>query len=219
MLFLTNVTEHILREVSKAVAQLQETEVVGEPEVVQRKVSEITSLRMRESLSFPTCKTIYERTAYPGHGGGLEKALAEWTDTDATVEAFVKLDVNKHYFVRSRYFSEEGTIKYYYQDFLVRCEDDTTYTVETKSDDQILHPNVQRKQSAALAWCERINALPPEHRRNTAWKYEIVPESTCSEWKERGGTGQYSTGNAELPLAGRVWQETAGEEGRDVILK
>lgn len=187
MLFLSNVTEHILREVSKAVTQLQETEVVGEPEVIQRKISEVESLRMRESLSFVTSKTIYERTGYPGHGGGLEKAFSEWADTDATVEAFVKLDVNKHYFVRSRYFSEEGTIRYYYPDFLVRSTDANTYIVETKADDQTTHPNVQRKQSAALAWCERINALPPEHRSNTIWKYVIVPESTCYEWKERGG--------------------------------
>ena len=35
---------------------------------------------------------------------------------------------------------------------------------ETKAQQQTIHPNVQRKLRADLAWCDRINALTPIER-------------------------------------------------------
>ncbi|MBP7898988.1 DEAD/DEAH box helicase family protein, partial [Candidatus Gracilibacteria bacterium] len=103
ILMVNLVVDHIIREVSTAILKLQETESVNEPEVIERKVSEVTSLRMRESYSFPTSRSIYERLPYPSRNGGLEKGFIEYADADTTVEAFVKLLVEKHYFIRFRY--------------------------------------------------------------------------------------------------------------------
>lgn len=188
MLFLKDVCEHILREVGRAIATLQEMEPVGEPEVMERKLSEAGELRMRESLSLPTVKTMYERTAFPGRSGGLEKAFIEFADTDASVEAFAKLWMDKHYFVRFRYVSAEGMIRFYYPDFLVRTVGGDTFIVETKADDQAGSPNVERKKIAALAWCDRINALPAEYRSNSTWHYVLLTEELFYSWRDRGGS-------------------------------
>jgi type III restriction enzyme len=66
-------------------------------------------------------------------------------------------------------------IHHYYPDFLVRCTNSDTYIAETKADDQVESPNAERKV-AALAWCDRINALPPEHRSNSIWHYVLLGE-------------------------------------------
>ncbi len=188
ILMVNLVVDHIIREVSTAILKLQETESVNEPEVIERKVSEVTSLRMRESYSFPISKSIYERLPYPSRNGGLEKDFIEYADADATVEAFVKLLVEKHYFIRFRYLKEDGLMAQYYPDFLVKCENGKIYIVETKAQDQISHPNVQKKQISALNWIDRVNALPSEMRGNITWEYVLIGETFFNDWKNKGAS-------------------------------
>ncbi len=47
----------------------------------------------------------------------------------------------------------------------------------------LTHPNVQRKRRAALAWCERINTLAPEHRQGLPWHYVLLGEDAVQEWQ------------------------------------
>ena len=187
ILMVNLITDHIIQELSTAIQKMQETEMVSEPEVIQRKVSEVSSLRMRESYSLPTSKTIYERTPYPSHSGGLEKGFIEYADSDSGVEAFVKLLVDKHYFVRFRYLKDDGLMAQYHPDFFVKC-DGKIYIVETKAQDQISHPNVQKKQIAALNWVYRVNQLPPEMRSNATWEYVIIGDAFFNDWKEKGAS-------------------------------
>ena len=63
---------------------------------------------------------------------------------------------------------------------------DAIYLAETKAQDQTSHPNVQRKRKAAAAWCERINALPPELRSGLPWHYALIGESDFHEWRKNG---------------------------------
>lgn len=188
ILMVNLVVDHIIREVSTAILKLQETESVNEPEVIERKVSEVTSLRMRESYSFPTSRSIYERLPYPSRNGGLEKGFIEYADADTTVEAFVKLLVEKHYFIRFRYLKEDGLMAQYYPDFLVKCNNGKIYIVETKAQDQISHPNVQKKQISALNWVDRVNALPAEMRRNAIWEYVLIGDTFFNDWRSKGAS-------------------------------
>ncbi|MBP7898494.1 DEAD/DEAH box helicase family protein [Candidatus Gracilibacteria bacterium] len=188
ILMVNLVVDHIIREVSTAILKLQETESVNEPEVIERRVSEVASLRMRESYSFPTSRSIYERLPYPSRNGGLEKGFIEYADADTTVEAFVKLLVEKHYFIRFRYLKEDGLMAQYYPDFLVKCNNGKIYIVETKAQDQISHPNVQKKQISALNWIDRVNALPAEMRRNASWEYVIIGDTFFNDWKSKGAS-------------------------------
>ena len=73
----------------------------------------------------------------------------------------------------------------YSPDFLVRTES-AIYLVETKGEQQTIHPNVQRKLKAAIAWCERINQLSPEHRDDLTWHYVLLAENTVAEWQSKG---------------------------------
>ncbi len=60
------------------------------------------------------------------------------------------------------------------------------YLAETKAQQQITHPNVQRTFKAAVAWCERINALEPQHRQNLPWHYVLLAEPVVLEWQAKG---------------------------------
>lgn len=51
---------------------------------------------------------------------------------------------------------------------------------------QTVHPNVQRKLTAALAWCERINGLSDAQRAGPPWHYVLLGESALYEWQSKG---------------------------------
>jgi type III restriction enzyme len=59
------------------------------------------------------------------------------------------------------------------------------YLVETKAQEQLSAPNVQRKQKAAVTWCERINQLPDGERSDLNWHYVLLGESVFYEWREK----------------------------------
>ena len=45
-----------------------------------------------------------------------------------------------------------------------------------------------RKRKAAVAWCDRINALPTEHRGDAEWHYVLLGEDTFYGWRDKGGS-------------------------------
>ena len=80
---------------------------------------------------------------------------------------------------------DNGLPAFYSPDFMVRTAD-AIYLAETKAQDQTSHPNVLRKRKAAAAWCERVNALPPELRSGLPWHYALVGESVFRDWRQKG---------------------------------
>ncbi len=71
----SGIVEHVIREISKAIYELQQSIDVSEAEVLKRHFSEVQSLRMREKFCLNIEKTIYERQSYPSNKGELEKIL------------------------------------------------------------------------------------------------------------------------------------------------
>lgn len=187
MLLIPDVSNFIIGQVSLAIQKMQATETVSEAQVRNRYMSEIDSLRMRESYSVVTVKTIYERTPYPSNRGQFEKAFIEYCDRDTKVQRFIKLLVDKHYFVRFRYIKDDGLMSYYYPDFIVETGS-KIYIVETKAEDQINHPNVQKKRLSALNWVARVNVLPLEMRSNKEWEYVIVGDSFFHDWRDKNAS-------------------------------
>jgi type III restriction enzyme len=182
LLLLSPVVEHIVKVFGLALVRAEEHRNVGSTEVRQRRLSEVPRLMVRESASIAVSRCIYERLPYPARSGGLERAFIEWADADSGVEAFCKLSENRHDFVRLRYVKDNGLPAFYFPDFLVRTAD-AIHLVETKAEQQVNHPNVQRKQRAAFTWCERINALPPGLRDDRSWQYALVGESLFHDWR------------------------------------
>jgi type III restriction enzyme len=54
--------------------------------------------------------------------------------------------------------------------------------------DQISHPNVQKKQISAVSWVERVNRLPANLRSNAEWSYVILGDTFFTEWKNKNAS-------------------------------
>ena len=184
LLLLQPVIDHIVKVFGLALVGSEERSTIGETEVLHRRLSEVDSLTMRESGSMDVGKCIYARQGWPARSGGLERALIEWCQADASVEAFCKLSESRHEFARLRYVREDGLPAFYFPDFMVRTTD-AVYLVETKAQQQTSHPNVQRKRRAAATWCGRINKLPPDDRDGREWHYALVGESVFEDWRSK----------------------------------
>ena len=185
LLLLQPVIDHIVKIVGLALVRAEEHTTTGTTEVRHRHLSEVAKLMVRESASLEVSKCIYTRLPYPTRSGGLERAFIEWAQMDAGVEAFCKISENRHEFVRLRYVKDDGLPALYIPDFLVRTAE-AIYLVETKAQEQVSHPNVQRKLKAATTWCERINALDAEQRGDRTWHYALVGESLFHDWNQKG---------------------------------
>ena len=185
ILLLEPVAEHLVKVFANALLNAEDNETATLAQVVYRQLSEVAQLTVRESSSLPVTKCIYQRLPYPARNGGLEQAFIEWAMHDASVEAFCKINEQKHDFARLRYLKEEGLPAFYSPDFILRVPK-YIYWVETKAQQQVNHPNVQRKLKAALAWCGRINALPAEQRGDREWHYVLLGEATFYDWRNKG---------------------------------
>ena len=181
------VTKHIINEMARAVCKMQDELLTVDARVEHRYFSEVKSLKMRESYSLPLQKTIYERTQYPSHGGGLEKAFAEFLDRDAEVERFLKISETQHSFASIYYIRADGLMSVYHPDFLVATVD-RVYLVETKGNDKINDKNVRQKQAATIEWVRKVNSLKPEERMNRYWEYVLLSEDNFYGLSANGAT-------------------------------
>ncbi|MCA3174865.1 MAG: restriction endonuclease subunit R, partial [Burkholderiales bacterium] len=187
VLLVDPVTEHIMRIWARQLLEAEETTTAAYAEVTHRNLSEVEKLTMRESASLAVNKSIYLRLPFPTRSGGLERAFIEAADRDGSVDAFCKLNEQKHSFTRLRYVKEDGLLAFYHPDFLVKCGDNI-YMVETKGQDRVNTPNVKRKKRAAVAWCEKINTLEPAQRGNAEWHYVLLGEDVFYEWRDKGAS-------------------------------
>ncbi|MBN8727624.1 MAG: DEAD/DEAH box helicase family protein [Xanthomonadales bacterium] len=207
LLLLQPVVDHVVKVFALAFCNAERPVPTGATEVRHRLLSEVPSLTVRESASMDVAKCIYRRLGWPARNGGLERAFIEWADADGGVEAFCKLSETRHDFVRMRYVKDDGMPAFYFPDFLVRTSEGI-YLVETKAEQQVIHPNVQRKLRAAATWCARINGLPGELRGGREWHYALVGESVFFDWRDKGAR------LADLLAFARVRAPDAGVQAR-----
>ena len=207
VLLLQPVVDHITKVFAVALLESEQKHITGQTEVHLRRLSEVPRLMMRESHSVAVAKCIYTRLAWPARNGGLERAFIHWAQADTQVQAFCKISENRHTFARLRYVKDDGLPAFYSPDFLVRTED-AVYLVETKAQQQTIHPNVQRKLKAALAWCERINGLSSDQRGGAPWHYVLLAENVVYEWQGKGARLAELLSYARLrPLASASLQQ------------
>ena len=164
------VTQHIVRQMGIALYRLQQEVQSTEAEVERTWFSSVPQLPMREQYSAEYVKTIYTRTAFPSHGGGLEKAFMDFIDADGEVERWVKISETRHRFASIAYMREDGLLATYHPDFLVESHG-RLYMVETKATAQERDRNVQRKRRAAAEWCQKVSEVQP-----MPWEYLLVGE-------------------------------------------
>ena len=150
-------------------------------------LSSVETLTVSESASIVTVKSIYERLPFPKRSGGLELDFMSWCNRDSSVSAFCKLHEYKHDFLWLRYVKEDGMLGRYSPDFIVRCGNNV-YLVETKAQNDLSAPNVQRKLKAAALYCVRINSLPAEKRNNENWSYALIGQNRVEQYIKANGT-------------------------------
>jgi type III restriction enzyme len=51
---------------------------------------------------------------------------------------------------------------------------------------QVIQADVMWKKIAAVAWCERLNQLPPEQRSGRMWNYCLLGENLFYEFRDKG---------------------------------
>ena len=180
-------TQHIVRELARAIFKMQMAVTTTQAVVRLIAFSTVQVLRMRESCSQPLQKTIYERVPFPSHGGGLEKAFAPFLDSDAEVEAFLKIDETQHAFATVYYIRNDGMLATYHPDFIVKTKDKVCL-IETKGNDKMGDENVRSKQRSTLQWISRVNALPAGERMGRQWEYVLLSEDTFYSLSGSGAT-------------------------------
>lgn len=187
VLLLDDVAHNIAGTFATKLVEIQESQVVASAEVQHRSLSEVTTIPVRSSTAEEVNKCIYPKLPIPSHGGGLERRFIRWADKDSGVEALAKVHEYRHEFLRRPYLKADGMPAQYSPDFLIRTSS-TVYVVETKAQSALSDENVQRKQKAALAWCEQINELPEEQRDGRPWAYVLLGETIVDEWHKKNAT-------------------------------
>ena len=187
VLLLDDVAHSIAGTFATKLVELQDSQVVASAEVQHRSLSEVTTIPVRGSTAEEVNKCIYPKLPIPSQGGGLERRFIRWADKDSCIEALAKVHEYRHDFLRRPYLKADGMPAQYSPDFLIRTPF-TIYVVETKAQSALSDENVQRKQKAALAWCEQINELPEEQRDGRDWAYVLLGETIVNEWHKKNAT-------------------------------
>lgn len=183
MLAEKGITEHIMRQLSQVIYDMQHNVSVEDAQVIKHWFSSVPLLKMRENFSLEIQKTIYTKTKYPSNKGGFEKAFLEFSDADSNVERLIKIDENYHPFAVLRYIRTDGLLSCYYPDFMIKFANDV-FLVETKAEAHLDSANVRQKQKSALDWCRQINALKADDRMNCQWHYSLLDDTTFYRLKE-----------------------------------
>ncbi len=187
VLLLDDVAHSIAGTFATKLVELQGNQVVASAEVQHRALSEVTTIPVRGSTAEEVNKCIYPKLPIPSQAGGLERRFIRWADKDSGIEALAKVHEYRHDFMRRPYLKVDGMPAQYSPDFLIRTPF-TVYVVETKAQSALSDENVQRKQKAALAWCEQINELPEVQRDGRDWAYVLLGESIVNEWHKKNAS-------------------------------
>lgn len=181
------IIQHIVRNISQSIYDLQNRLRVVDATIIKRQFSEISEIKIRETYAIEVAKTIYSRIAYPSNKGGFEKAFIEFIDSDSKVKAFVK--INEHYcdFANILYIREDGMLAHYFPDFMVRIGSNL-YIVETKAERDLNNVNVKQKRLATIDWIDKVNELQPQDRMGCTWHYVLLGERTFYDFSSKGAT-------------------------------
>lgn len=185
VLMVDDVAQHIAGTFATKLTELQESVQASQAQVRHILLSEVRTIPVRSAYAIDVKKCIYPKLPYPSNKGGLEKRFIEWVDKDTRVEAFCKIHEHRHDFMRRPYLKADGMPAQYSPDFIVRTED-AVYIAETKAQASLSDENVKRKERAALAWVEQINALDSHLRMDATWSYVLLGENYVKTWEAKG---------------------------------
>lgn len=183
----SKITEHIIRNISKSIYDLQNKLDINEAKIVKRYFSEVAEIKGREEYCVRVSKSIYPKIPFPSNRGGFERSFIEFVDRDTKVERFVKISEYAHNFANILYIREDGLLAHYFPDFMVKINN-VMYVVETKAERDVNSPNVKLKQTSTIDWINKINELDEEKKFGCIWKYVLLGEKTFYSMTDKGAT-------------------------------
>lgn len=181
----SKIVQHIVKNVSKTIYDLQNSIKVNEAKVEKHYFSELEEIKVRDEYSITVSKTIYPKIPYPSNKGGFEKAFIEFTDSDSQVNAFMKIHEHYHDFAKIIYIRDDGMLAPYSPDFIVKIGE-KIFIVETKADRDLNNQNVLSKRLATIDWIEKVNQLNSDDRMNCVWSYVLLGENTFYGMRDKG---------------------------------
>jgi len=170
-----DIAKFIIKELILVIENAKQIENIWEIQILEKYLSEVESIKVRENFSIKISKSIFEKLPFPSNKWWLEKAFMEFLDNDSLVESFCKIFEFKHLFFRMRYIRADWIPAYYYPDFIIKTSE-KIYLVETKSTDNINNENVRRKENATISQIQKINNLEPSLRDSRLWEYVLLSE-------------------------------------------
>ncbi len=194
------IIQHIVKNISKSIYDLQNNLNVIDAKIVKRYFSEISEIKIRETYAITVAKTIYDKIGFPSNKGGFEKAFIEFIDSDSKLNAFIKINEHYHDFASIMYIREDGLLAHYFPDFIVRIGG-KIYLVETKAEKDLSSVNVKQKRFATIDWIDKVNELKPEDRMGCVWSYVLLGENTFYGMSEKGASTQEILEYAKLTKA------------------
>ena len=99
----SKITEHIIRNISKSIYDLQNKLDINEAKIVKRYFSEVQEIKGREEYCVKVSKSIYPKIPFPSNRGGFERAFIEFVDRDTKVERFIKINEYAHNYANILY--------------------------------------------------------------------------------------------------------------------
>jgi hypothetical protein len=135
---------------------------------------------------------IYQRLPFPGSRSELERALLDWAEEDAGIEAFLKIGESRG--------ADTGPDRHFFPHLLLQVKEDF-YLVETRT----RQPALSRLASA-VTWCEHMNALILQRCGGERWHYALIGESLLHDWRPTGAALRALLAASRVqPSASLVW--------------
>lgn len=122
-------------------------------------------------------KTVFDRLPYPKNSI-YEKAFMVYLDNQKEVLAYTK--VLPRFPLRIPYYDEEGFLRYYLPDFIVKTGDGF-YLIETKGMGFDEMRSSKFKDKAAKSWCKKLSEI-----EKTNWEFVKILEDDFNKFKDLG---------------------------------
>lgn len=184
ILMIDDIAKFIIKELINAVEKAKQTENIWKIEILDKYISEVNNIKIRENFSVKVSKSIFEKLPYPSNKWLLELAFTEFVDRDSLTESFCKIFEFKHNFMRMRYIRDDWIPSYYYPDFIIKTKE-KIYLVETKATKDINNENVRRKEFSTISYLNKINELPNNLREDKIWEYVLLSEEKFYSYKKK----------------------------------
>ncbi|MDQ3268676.1 MAG: DEAD/DEAH box helicase family protein [Pseudomonadota bacterium] len=173
---------HLVQTFVRALVHTGERITVGASAVRHRRLSELARFTVGRCASIEVGKCIYTRLPSHSADDGFEREFMQWVQTDASVEAFCRIDPHRHDFLRIPYFRHDGSAGTCIADFLVRT-DCGIYLVATSAARGAPPLDTHRARRATAAWCARINRLPQTERSARQWHGLSISGPAFRDWQ------------------------------------